>query len=122
VPCYSAGFIAQVDTATLVPSITVSPSNSSFIAQQNFDAALLLSAQPSVASMQAGVGGTAIGLSYPGTCQLTQTTITQRAAIICPNASAVLAGLGVGSVTVNWLVTLSDGSTIQQSVLWNWVP
>ena len=117
----SPSITIQFDTATLVPSITVSPANSSFIAQQNFDAVLLLSAQLSVTSMQASVGGNAIGFSYPGTCQLAQPNSAQRTALICPNAAAVLAGLGGGPVTINWLITLADGSTIQQSVIWNLV-
>ena len=120
-PTTSSNIYVQIDTATLVPSITVSPANSSFIAQQNFDAVLLLSAQLSVTSMQASVGGNAIGFSYPGTCQLAQPNNAQRTALICPNAAAVLAGLGGGPVTINWLITLADGSTIQQSVIWNLV-
>lgn len=120
-PPGSSGFVVQVDSVALAPSITVSPSNSSFIAQQNFDAVLLLSAQLSVASMQASVNGTAIGFSYPGTCQLAAANNAQRTALICPNAAAVLATLGGGPVTINWLVTLADGSTIQQSVIWNLV-
>ena len=117
----SYGFAVQVDSAALAPAITVSPASSSFIAQQNFDAVLLLSAQISVTSMQASVGGTSIGFSYPGTCQLAAANAAQRTALICPNAAAVLAGLGGGPVTINWLVTLADGSTLQQSVIWNLV-
>ena len=120
-PPGSRGFYLQIDTATLVPSITVSPANSSFIAQQNFDAVLLLSAQLSVASMQASVNGTNVGFSYPGTCQLAAANNAQRTALICPNAAAVLAGLGGGPVTINWLVTFADGSTAQPSVIWNLV-
>jgi hypothetical protein len=120
-PPNSSGFYVQVDSVALAPSITVSPSNSSFIAQQNFDAVLLLSAQLSVTSMQASVNGTSIGFSYPGTCQLAPANNAQRAALICPNAAAVLAGLGGGPVTINWLITFADGSTAQQSVIWNLV-
>jgi hypothetical protein len=115
----SPGFSVQIDTAAPAPAITVSPANSSFIAQQNFDAVLLLSAQLSVTSMQASVNGTSIGLSYPGTCQTAAANGALRTALICPNASTVLAGLGGGPVTINWLITLADGSTLQQSVIWN---
>jgi hypothetical protein len=120
-PPNSSGFIVMVSSAALLPSLTISPASSSFIAQQNFDAVLLLSAQLSVTSMQASVGGNAIGFSYPGTCQLAQPNTAQRTALICPSAAAVLAGLGGGPVTINWLITLADGSTIQQSVIWNLV-
>jgi len=118
-PAGSSGFAVQIETAALVPSITVSPANSSFISQQSFDAVLLLSRQFSVTSMQASVGGTSINFSYPGTCQLAAATSAQRTALICPNAAAVLAGLGVGLHTINWLITLADGTTLQQSVIWN---
>ena len=117
----ASGFYVQILTASLVPSITVSPASSSFIAQQNFDAVLLLSTQLSVSSLQASVGGTSIGFSYPGTCQLAAANGAQRTALICPNAAAVLAGLGGGPVTINWLITFADGSTAQQSVIWNLV-
>lgn len=120
-PPNSSGFFVQMDSVTLVPSITVSPSNSSFIAQQNFDAVLLLSAQLSVSSMQASVNGTSIGLSYPGTCSLAPANNAQRTALICPNAAAVLATLGGGPVTINWQIVLGDGSVLQQSVIWNLV-
>lgn len=118
-PPGSSGFTAQIDTVTEVPSITVSPADGDFIAQQNFDAVLLLSAQLSVTGLQASVGGNSIAFTYPGTCQLAAPNGAQRAAIICPNAAAVLAGLGGGSVTINWLVTLADGSTLQRSSLWS---
>jgi hypothetical protein len=120
-PAGSSGFVAQIDTAVLAPSITVSPANSSFISQQSFDAAVLLFAQSSVTSMQASVNGTPIGFSYPGTCQLAAANNTLHTALICPSASTVLAGLGGGPVTINWVITLADGSTLQQSVIWNLV-
>ena len=120
-PANSSGFWAQINTVAVVPSITVSPANSSFITQQNFDAALLLSAQLPVSSMQASVNGTSIGFSYPGTCSLAPANNAQRTALICPNAAAVLATLGGGPVTINWQVVLGDGSVLQQSVIWNLV-
>ena len=120
-PPNSSGFSVHINTVALAPSITVSPTNSSFIAQQNFDAVLLLSAQLSVSSMQASVNGTSIGLSYPGTCSLAPANNAQRTALICPNAAAVLATLGGGSVTINWQIVLGDGSVLQQSVIWNLV-
>lgn len=114
----SSGFVAQVDSATLVPTtLTISPASNIFAAQQNFDAALLLSSQTTVTSMQATVGGTPIALSYPGTCQLVP-VISAGTVLVCPNASAVLATLGSGPVTINWQVVLGDGSTLQQSVTW----
>lgn len=120
-PNGSGGFVAQVDTVTLLPSLTISPASSNFLAQQNFDAVVLLSSQISITSMQASVAGTPISLSYPGTCQLAPANNAGRTALVCPNASAVLATLGGGSVTIAWQVVLGDGSTIQQSVIWSLV-
>lgn len=121
-PPNSNGFVAQVDSATLAPaSLTISPASGIFLAQQNFDAALLLSSQTPITSMQASVGGTPIALSYPGTCQLAIVSNGAATALVCPNASAVLATLGSGPVTINWQVVLFDGSTSQQSVTWDLV-
>ena len=117
----SAGFSIEITSATLAPSLTISPASSSFVAQQNFDAVVLLSSQIGVTSMQASVGGTPIALSYPGTCQLTAPNSAGRTGLICPNASAVLAALGAGATQVDWQVVLADGSTVQQSIIWNLV-
>ena len=102
-----------------MPSLSISPASSVFGAQQNFDAYVLLSSQIGITSMQASVGGTAIALNYPGTCQLAAANSAGRTALVCPNASAVLAGLGAGVTQVDWQVVLADGSTVQQSVLWS---
>ena len=102
-----------------MPSLSISPASSVFGAQQNFDAYVLLSSQIGITSMQASVGGTAIALNYPGTCQLAAANSVGRTALVCPNASAVLAGLGAGVTQVDWQVVLADGSTVQQSVLWS---
>ena len=121
-PPNSNGFVAQVDSATLVRTLTVSPASGIFLAQQNFDVALLSSSQSSfIVSMQASVGGTPIPVGYPATCQLTTVSNGGRSALVCPNFSAVLATLGSGPVTINWQVVLFDGSTIQQSVTWELV-
>jgi hypothetical protein len=114
-------FYGVIDTLTLVPALTISPASSSFVAQQSFDAVVLLSGQVSVTSMQASVAGTPIPLTYPGTCQLAAPNNAGRPALVCPNASAVLATLGGGAKQIDWQVVLGDGSTVQQSVVWNLV-
>lgn len=113
-----AELIAQIDSVALAPSLTLSPATGSFLTQQNFDAAVVLSAQIPIANMQASANGQTLPLSYPGTCQLAPANNANRSAILCPNASAVLATLGGGATTINWLVTLADGSTLNQSVVW----
>ena len=50
-----------------------------------------MSSQIGITSLQASVGGNPIALSYPGTCQLAAANSAGRVAVICPNASAVLA-------------------------------
>src|SRR5262249_2822844 len=80
-------FYGVIDTVSLVPALTISPASSNFIAQQSFDAVVLLSSQVSVTSMQASVAGTPIPLSYPGTCQLAAPNNAGRLALVCPNAS-----------------------------------
>ena len=120
-PNSAASFGVVLTSSTLAPALTISPASSSFISQQNFDAVLLLSAQYSVTSAQASVNGTNIGFAYPGNCQLAAANSALRTALICPNASTVLAGLSGSPITIDWLVTFADGSTAQQSVIWNLV-
>ena len=113
---------AQVDSVQLLPpAIDVSPQAGSFLPQQHFDAAVLLPpGGAAVATMQASVGGAALTLNYPGTCQLATPLISGRAALVCPGADAALTSLQ-GITQIDWLVTLSDGSSYTQSVQWNLV-
>jgi hypothetical protein len=108
-----------IDSVTLAPpSLEVSPATGNFAGRQHFDASLLLPAGVQVASAQASVGGTPVGnLSYPGGCTL-MPNIVSRVALVCPDASQALS---VGPNTVNWQVTLSDGTVLNQSVAWNLV-
>jgi hypothetical protein len=111
---------ARIDSVELLPpAIEVSPSAGSFFPQQHFDAAILLPlGGASVATAQASVGGTALTLNYPGTCQLAPSTNSGRRAVICPGADAALTSLQ-GITQVDWQVTLTDGSSFAQSVQWN---
>lgn len=108
-----------IDSVTLAPpSLEVSPATGNFAGQQHFDASLLLPAGAQVASAQASVGGTPVAnLSYPGRCTLTP-NIVSRVAIVCPDASQALSA---GPNTVDWQVTLTDGTVLTQSVAWNLV-
>jgi len=110
----------QIDSAQLLPpQIEVSPQTGSFVPQQHFDAAVLLPIGGApVATLQTSIGGNQLPLSYPGTCQLTTPTSLGRAVLVCPGADAVLAAYQ-GFTQVDWLVTLTDGSTFTQSVQWN---
>jgi hypothetical protein len=73
-----------------------------------------------VATMQASVGGTALALNYPGTCQRATPLNSERTALLCAGADAALTSFQ-GITEIDWLVTLSDGSSYTQSIQWNLV-
>ena len=105
---------AQIDSAVLAPpAVQVSPASGSFLAQQHFDVALLLTPGAQIVSLQSSAG-----FSYPGTCQLAPANSAQQPAILCPNADAVLATLGGGTSTILWQVVLADGTQLNQTVTW----
>lgn len=110
----------QVDSVQLLPpAIGVSPPTGNFLPQQHFDASVLLPlGGAAIATMQASVGGTSLALNYPGTCQLGTPPGSGRAWLLCPGADAALTSLQ-GITQIDWLVTLSDGSSYTQSVQWN---
>ena len=110
----------QIDSVQLLPpAIQVSPPAGNFLPQQHFDASVLLPlGGAALATMQASVGGTALALNYPGTCQLGAPTSSGRPWLLCPGADAALTSLQ-GITQIDWLVTLSDGSSYTQSVQWN---
>jgi len=115
----------QIDSVALAPTtFEVSPASGNFLNQQHFDAALVLPPGAQVSAAQASVAGNAVPyLSYPGQCTLVANTAGQ-AGILCPNASQVinqplLPGQSPGPVPVNWQVTLTDGTAINKTVVWN---
>src|SRR5262249_11704344 len=111
--------IAIDSVALLAGSAEVSPAAGTFLPQQHFDAAVLLPATSApIATMQASVAGTPVALSYPGTCQLAPANTTGRPALLCPGADTALTSLQ-GVTQIDWLVTLTDGSLLTQSVQWN---
>jgi len=113
----------QIDSVALVPTtFEVSPASGNFVAQQRFDAALLVPAgMAQITTAQASVNGNPISaLSYPaGTCTLAPTTTSS--AILCPNASDFIDPAAVlpGPTIVDWQVTLTDGTVMHQTVSWN---
>jgi hypothetical protein len=106
---------AWIDSAVLAPpAVQVSPASGSFLAQQHFEAALLLTpGAAQIVSVQSSAG-----FSYPGTCQLAPPNSSQQPAILCPHADAVLATLGGGTSTILWQVVLADGTQLNQTVTW----
>jgi hypothetical protein len=113
---------AEITSAELVlPTIEVSPAAGSFLRQQRFDAAVLLPAGAQASSMQASVNGNPVALSFPGTCQAVLPNSVGLPAILCPDAHAVFATM-TGDTTVEWEVTLTDGTVYEDSVIWNLLP
>jgi hypothetical protein len=114
----SSQLVAQVDSVALAPPvIEVSPATGSFLPQQHFDFALLLPAGTNIVSAQATAHGFPMSL-YPGLCQLAPANSADRPAILCPSGDLLLANLGPGPQQINWQVVLSDGTTVNQSVVW----
>lgn len=107
---------AAIDTAEVVAGIEVSPAAGHFLPQQHFDAALLLPPGSTVVSANASAGGSALPLSYPGTCQLVS---SPRPAVLCPDAHAALAV--ATSSEIHWSVELADGTVLHQTVDWSLV-
>lgn len=115
--------MAVIESVALVPpkAIEVSPATGSFLAQQRFDAALLLPEGSSIASMQASAGGNPLPLAYPGTCQIAPPNSANRPAILCPDAHTVLPAAG-GPIQIQWSVELTDGTVVNELVQWTLVP
>jgi hypothetical protein len=112
----------QIDSVALVPTtFEVSPASGNFVAQQHFDASLLVPAgMAQITNVQASVNGNPIpALRYPGTCTLAPATTL--AAILCPDASDSFdpAALLPGPTVVDWQVTLADGTVMTKTVTWN---
>jgi hypothetical protein len=105
--------------ALVPPSIQVSPlTGSSFVSQQHFDFAVLAPAGSTISSAQITAHGAPLPL-YPGAwCQLGPANSAGRPVILCPNGDVLLAGLGSGAQQLTFQVVLSDGTTINQSVVW----
>ena len=116
----SSQIVAQVDSVALVPpSILVSPlTGSSFVSQQRFDFALIAPAGSTVSSAQVTAHGSPMPL-YPGAgCQLAPANSANRPVVLCPYGDQFLAYLGSGPQQLTFQVVLSDGTTINQSVVW----
>jgi hypothetical protein len=109
----------EIESVEFVPPlvIEVSPGASSFLPQQRFDAVLLLPSGSTIASAQATANGSALPLSYPGTCQQAPPNSSGRPAILCPDAHGALA-TAPATTLVEWSVELSDGTVLTETVEW----
>ncbi|MET0498933.1 MAG: hypothetical protein ABW106_11785 [Steroidobacteraceae bacterium] len=113
---------AVLETAELIvaDALTVSPASGSFVANQRFDAALILPRNSSITSMRTTANGQWLPLSYPGSCQLRPQVGTGKPSLVCPSAEVVL-GISAGA-PVEWTVELTDGTTLTETVDWDIAP
>ena len=133
---------AQVDSVQLVPSpLDVFPTSGTFVAGQHFDVAFLF---PVGAAQITSIQGTVYGpnlppaglvLPPPGLCQPAAPTSAGRPLVLCPNGDWILhiaagplppgggigGGMTGGSMTINWQVSLADGTILYQTVVWGLV-
>jgi hypothetical protein len=108
----------EIDSAEIVqPAIEVFPASGRFLAQQQFDAGILLPVGGQLASLQASKGGSPLPLNFPGTCQLSTPTTLGRQTVVCPAAHAYL-NSGGSPTSIQWHVELADGSTLDETVEW----
>jgi len=109
---------AQVEAAELVipDAIVVTPASGTFVANQHFDAAVILPRNSVVSTAQATVNGVPVGLSYPGTCQLQPQVGTGKPSILCPSADAAIPVQP--DSPIDWTVTLTNGTVYTESVTW----
>jgi len=109
---------AYIEAAELVipDAIMVTPASGTFVANQHFDAAVILPRNSVVSTAQATVNGVPVGLSYPGTCQLQPQVGTGKPSILCPSADAAIP-VQLDS-PIDWTVTLTNGTVYTESVTW----
>src|SRR5690606_14828206 len=109
---------AVIEAAELIvaDAFEVSPAAGNFVGGQQFDAALILPRNRSVASAHASVSGLPLPLSYPGNCQLLPPDSAQKQSLLCPDAHTVLPT--AHGEPIEWTVVLTNGTTLTQTVNW----
>ena len=113
-----SSFVAQIDSAALAaPPLEVSPATSSFLSQQHFDFALLLAPGTLVATAQLSANGHSMYI-FPGPCQLAAPNSANRPALYCPDGDGLLGSLGAGPQQINFLVALTNGTVVNETVVW----
>ena len=114
----SYSLVAQVEASELIVpnAMVVSPAAGSFLPNQHFDAAVILPRNSSVSHAHALANGAPVGLYYPGNCQLEAPNSAGRPALLCPGANAALS-LAAGA-PIEWIVELTNGTILTQTVNW----
>lgn len=111
------GSLALDDIAIVDPGLIISPPTGTYTNRQNFDIALLADVQ---GRTFASGSVTFNGLDVTGAiaaCVRTGTTATGVVSLRCPNVGGVATGAGTHSLVVR--LTLTDGSVVQRTVIWN---
>ena len=114
---------AYIEAAELIEAdaIVVSPASGTFVANQGFDAAVILPRNRTVANAQAIANGAPLfSLSYPGACQLQPQVGTGKPSLLCPAAESALPVAAGQPIT--WTVEFTDGTMLTKTVNWQLAP
>jgi hypothetical protein len=111
-------FRAQIEVAELIvpDALAVSPASGSFVANQHFDAAVILPRNSIVSNAHALANGMLLPLTYPGVCQLQAPNSAGNPSLLCPGADAAL-GIAAGA-PIEWIVELTNGTVLTETVNW----
>jgi hypothetical protein len=109
---------ASIEAAELIVPVAleVSPASGSFVANQHFDAAVILPRNSVVANAHALANGMLLPLTYPGNCQLQPQVGAGRPSLLCPGAEAALAN--AAGAPIEWTVELTNGTILTETVNW----
>lgn len=109
---------ADIESAELIvaDAVEVSPASGRFVPGQQFDAALTLPRNSDVVNVIAKANGAPLPIGFPGYCILLAPIGAGQPTVICPSASAVLP-LAAGA-PIEWVVELSNGTMLTETVNW----
>ncbi len=108
------GVIVRIDSAELVPTLTVSPTDGSFVRPQHVDPAVI-GVSGAIVAVRGTVNGDPLPPSYIDQCQPVRGNAQGRPAVTCPD---IVPLLPAGRNRVEWSVDFGDGSTGSRTVDW----
>jgi hypothetical protein len=113
---------ANIEAAEVIETATieVSPASGNFVANQTFDAAIILPRAGTVASARAFANGAPLGLDYPGNCHLQPAVGPGKPSILCYQASDMLPV--TNGAPIDWTVEMTDGTSYTKTVTWGRTP
>lgn len=119
---YTVRALIEVAERIVPDAIVVTPAAGTFVANQHFDAAVILPRNSVVATAQATANGALLPLSYPGSCQLQPQSGTGKPSLLCPAADQVLDMLPPGAAPIEWTVQMTNGTVYTETVTWERAP